>query len=497
MAARDFVGRRTLFHATSGGVLLVASTVEAVLADGTVSRELSMTTLATVASGLWSHSSETGYRAVHELPAGHMLTAEAGATPRIVRAWYPPEGAPQASGSLEDAGAELRSLLVGAVDQRLARTGPTSISLSGGWDSPAVFAAGQLALRHSAGERSLHAVSLSYPPGDPGREDELIARILEPFGASTSWIDVDSVPVLHDAAGGAARRDVPFAHAYEHWNRELARGARRTGAHIMLDGAGGDQLFQVSGIYLADLFRTLRWRDLRHEFRLAGGRGPHALYRAAIRPALPNSVTGLIARLRGTVAPPHYLDRRPPPWIRAAFLREHGVLEREDASRPSLPHTSHVVAEAHAFLVFPYFARVMGCVSALARNEGVEMRSPLLDERIVRFAVPRPWHERVHRGETKRTLRAAMRGVLPDDVLAPRARRTGVTSAYLVRRLRTDAAPYLRSMTAGSHLAALGLLDPARFRLAWEHFLAHEDDELAGRLFLTLQTELWLRARSP
>lgn len=509
-AARDFAGRRTLFHARAGETLLIASTVAGLLADTRVPREMSMTTLATVAAGMWLHSHETGYRGIDELPAGHTLVATVDGDVRIDRFWQPPSEHVRGRESLADASAQLRELLVRAVDERMSPSGATAVSLSGGWDSPAVYGAARLALGQVAGVfgasvpsasshngRSIRAVSISYPEGDPGREDEIIRDIVAGNSSfcAPEWIDVDTVPMFRDAERAAAARDEPFGHAYEEWNRELSRGARRVGARVILDGSGGDQLFQVSSVYLTDLLRGGHWLELARQWPTSGGKGWRQFYRGVVRPALPPALNRLVARARGMKPAPHYLDRNPPFWFRRQFLDEHGVMEREIAARPRPTAASHVIAEAHAFLLFPYFPRIMRLLAGFAVEEGVELRAPLMDERIVRFAVPRPWHERVKGKETKLTLRGAMRGVLPDSVLAPRPHRTGVTSAYFVRQVTGPGRPYFEAMLNDSRLADVGMIDPARLRRAWEAMLANPNDTLGALLHSTLQAELWLRGR--
>lgn len=499
-AARDFTGHRTLFHARAGGALLIASTIAGVLADPRVPRDLSMVTIATVAAGMWLHSHGTGYRAIDELPAGHTLTASRPDDTRIERYWEPPSAHMRGRESLADASAQLRELLVRAVDERMSPDGATAVSLSGGWDSPAVFGAGQLVLQNpdrARNGRSLHAVSISYPEGDPGREDEIIRDIVAPWDCAPQWIDVDAVPMFRDAPDAAAGRDEPFGHAYEEWNRELSRGARRAGARVILDGSGGDQLFQVSSVYLTDLLRSGRWIELARQWPTSGGKGWRQFYRGVVRPALPPAINHLVARTRGMQPAPHYLDRKPPFWFQRRFLDEHGVLELEAGSRPRFNAATHVMAETHAFLLFPYFPRIMRLLAGFAVEEGVELRAPLMDERIVRFAIPRPWHERAHGRETKLALRGAMRGVLPDAVLAPRPHRTGVTSAYFVRQVTGPGRPYFEAMLDDSRLASIGMIDPARLRRAWDRMLANPNDALGALLHSTLQAELWLRSRMP
>ena len=213
-----------------------------------------------------------------------------------------------------------------------------------------------------------------------------------------------------------------------------------------------------------------------------------------MRPALPPALSRTIARLRGHRAPRHHLERQPSWWVTEAILAQGGVLAREDAALPDLPRSSRVLAEAHAYLRFPFFGRIVGQLRAFALAEGVELRSPLLDDRVMRFAVRRPWSERSDGTETKVLLRRAMRGLVPDALLAPRPHRTGITSAYFLRQLRGPARPHIEEALRDPLLATLGVIDAARLRAAWAHVLEADDDDLGARVFFTVQAEWWARA---
>ncbi|MGI9042049.1 MAG: hypothetical protein ACR2HK_13300, partial [Gemmatimonadales bacterium] len=92
--------------------------------------------------------------------------------------------------------------------------------------------------------------------------------------------------------------------------------------------------------------------------------------------------------------------------------------------------------------------------------------------------------------------RGAMRGLLPDEVLAPRAQRTGVTSGYLMRSLQETFAPYITGVFDGPLcLADLGIVDGAALRRRWSEYLRRGGEDLAVNLLLTLHAELWLRGR--
>ena len=114
---------------------------------------------------------------------------------------------------------------------------------------------------------------------------------------------------------------------------------------------------------------------------------------------------------------------------------------------------------------------------------------------VVTFAAPRPHWERRTGRDTKRLLRRAMRGLLPEQVLAPRPAPTGHIVNHFVTAMRDRCPELLRAVGDGSVLAELGLIQPDELQRSCRGYLHHGDDDVAQALFATLHTELWLRAR--
>lgn len=122
----------------------------------------------------------------------------------------------------------------------------------------------------------------------------------------------------------------------------------------------------------------------------------------------------------------------------------------------------------------------------------------MYDRRLIEFMARRPRADRFAGGETKRLLRRAMQGVLPEEHLAPRKARTGLPSAYL-HRVRLAALPaWLDSLGNTLHLSKLGLVREAGLRQAMQRFLRNPawEGRLGGQLFNILAAEFWIRTHS-
>lgn len=498
--ARDFGGKRPLYFADLGQSFAAASSIETLGELPGCRMELDYASIAADAAGLFAASGETGYRGIASLRAGSSLEWRRGVT-RVDAHWDPPAVRDDAAVSFEEGAEELRRLLSRATVERMPADGPTSVWLSGGWDSTAVFASGELALRTRDRAEHLRPVSISFPTDDPGHEDELIAAAARHWGSAVHWLDIGDIPLFDRPMARARQRGDPFAHGFESGNRALAAGSRAVGARVALDGVGGDQLFQVSNVYMADLFWTGQWGALRREWRDTGmaGAGFREFFRTAVQPRLPHPVAELAGLLRGTHPLRHYLERGPPGWLAPRFVREHQLVAAERRAVASRSNTRGLDAagyETHWYLTYPYFPRVFSATASIALAEGVELRSPLYDGRVLQFAATRPRAERSTGRETKRLLRQSMRGILPDDVLAPRPGRTGLASGYFDRGMRRTHAAFLGSLIRPDMcLAEAGIVDPAALQRGWDRYLSDGAGDLAVNLFFTLQAEMWLRTR--
>lgn len=508
LLARGGDGSRPLCYAEAGEGLLAASTPGGLLAHPRCPGSLDLEGVAAIAAGLWCGADSTGYRAIKLLPPHHTLEWSPGKGARLLRHWLPPLGREPDRLSFDEAAEELRELLVDAAGRRLDPEGTTAVWMSGGVDSPAVFGAGQEWIRRRrarAGDGardpahpppSLEPVSMSYPPGDPGREDERITAVARRWRTPVRWVSIRDIPLLpRDPGAWATARDDPFLHPFEGWNRALARTAREAGARAAFTGFGGDQLFHLSPVHLADLFREGRWGTLLREWRRAEVRGGSDFLRWAVLPGLPPWLAGALRRLGKGRLPGPYLEEAPPPWFRADFFRRHGLRERDRTWVEGRWSSRASGNELGFYLESPFFSRVLTTAAGLALEEGVELRSPLYDRRIIAFACRRPWGHLRRGGENKRILRAAMTGFLPLDLLLPRQGPAGVTGGYLQRELVRDGDAFVAPLLESPLLAELGIVDPSLLKAAWKRYREGGGGSAAIRLLLTFQAELWLRSR--
>ena len=487
-AARDFMGRRPLYYAHIGTSLVIASSVAAILEHPSVPRELDLVALAEIVAVSLAGHNRTPYRAVEALPAASSLESDGAGTPEVSAHWQFPVDESGATQSFDDAVEELRALLESAIVERRAPEGQTAIWLSGGYDSPVIYGIGNNALDRRGLDR-LRPISVSYPPNDPAYEDELIEQITQFWNTTPTWLSIDDMPLLANASQYAATGDIPFQHAFENWLQTLLDAARAQGSRVVLYGDGGDQLFAVSNVFLRDLFSGFRWRELRREWRAFGGGGARALWGSTVRPALVESLNAF----RGNEHP----EFSPPGWLHREFVRRHQLETRQFRAEATLSKgkAGRAGTETRRSLENPIIPRVFASLSSMALEHSVELRAPLLDRRIVDFALRRPRAERSSAGAVKHLLRQAGAGNLPPSILAPRPAKTGVLTKYFADGFRADPHGLVSDVFAKPILADLGVVDAASLQQAWRDYQRTASGN-GVCLYVCFQTELWLRARS-
>lgn len=489
---RDFTGGRPLFHAAPRqGGLVAASSVDLLLSVPGVNAALNANVLAQSAAWIFKPEPRTVYLGVQRVPPGGTLSLD-GASGRehARRDWQPPifERSGTAT-SFDDAADELRALLGRAVRERLSATDRTAVWMSGGYDSTAVFAAGR-----DVGARDLLPVSVSYPEGDTGREDEAIEIVAQRWASDVRWLRSTDVDLFARLEASAAASDEPFVHLYADFNAALAQASADAGARVALGGYGGDQLFWASNVYLADLLLGGRLRSVASEARrLRLGLG--GVMEWIVRPLLPASALAVLRTIDGGgdrwLRP---LEKRVPAFIAADAAREAGLAGAFHRAHPRRAGESRSAYDAYFSLANPFYGRVLETVGSVARENGVDYRSPLCDRRIVEFAATRPRWERASGGQQKRLLRHAMRPLLPASILAPRPYKTGTAKDLFASSARRWLPPLLARMCRQPLLGDLGVLDVDAFRRACDDFTVRGDALAAGALIPALQTELWLHA---
>ena len=491
--ARDFGGKRSLMYSiTSDGTLVVASSANAVIAGPNVSAEYDLREVAAAAAGLYGVAGTTAFLHVRNVPHGATIVHADGRTSVAHEYELPPFSAGWEDEQSADAAAELRYLIEAASLERLPSSGIATVLMSGGWDSTAVFGAAMSGLEREARDLSLVPVTMRYPADDRGNEDEYVNAVSQHWRTPVRFTEVDNIPLVLDDVR-VSMRDDPLPQQFEGMMHHMAGITSELGARIALDGFGGDQLFLVSsGAVLADHFFQARWWRLWQSLRLWGRRAPNAFAEHCLHPYLSREILDLIGLVVGSHVPTSG-ERHIPPWI----VPSNSVRELAQPCFPRLVGESASAWESRLGVMNPLLDRIPSWNHVAAGEAGAQFRSPLFDRRVIEFTARRPLSDRGGGPDSKVLLRRAMRGLLPDSVLAARSTKTGTTIDYFRRSFQTAGPARLRSMFAAgqSRLERLGILDQSSIQRAISRYETTGSHAAGVALHITSEVERWLALR--
>ena len=404
--ARDHAGVRPLYYCQHPDGFVFASAVEPVLAAPGVSGALDEATVAAYLTGTgWNSTTRTFFRDVRKLPPGHTLAIEGDQRGVHIERYWRPEQTPAARPASDDEYAEeFLALLRAAVKARL-RGGPVGVHLSGGLDSSSIAVLAARELRRQARPPPLAfswlpAFGEVPPTAKHAAEYRLIAAVCQQ----------EDLRVFHQALSvgdilAILRRDGALPGVQVQMNEEAVQHcAAAQGVRVLLSGWGGDEGVSFNGRgFHQQLLLGGRWRRLAAECR-ATSRPFRTLADVALSIAHPGFRARLIGWRRG-VAP-----RRRRWLVEPNFARRAKALPVESFRPIGVRHAQlRLLRSGHLC------QRIEGWAASGAPH-GIEYRYPLLDRRLLEFALSLP-PEQFRRGQwTRWLMRHALSALLPAEV---------------------------------------------------------------------------------
>lgn len=411
ICARDAMGVRPFFFRhRPGEVFAFASLVSGLHAGGFATRELDEDFLLSPLAGPYLGPERSLFRGVERLAPGGLLQVSAERVDRRRHWQLDPASAGRRIIGPEAAAEELAALVTEAVRCRLPPAGPVAAHLSGGLDSSALTILAARMLR--AQGRSLFGYSfLPNPVGSddlPGERPYVEAALRQE--PDIVWTPIH---VTDPAAYVLPAMDPDTALPRDPSSPELQifSDAAARGAGILLSGWGGDEGATFNGRgALAEALLAGHWRTLAGEIRALSasrGRSPLDVLRGEVLPyLLPEGMRSVVRRLRG---------RPPPPRASAEAMLWPDMIARMSAIRLLLG--ADAVANRLSLLNGRHLAHRAEGWAQMAARHGLAVTFPMLDRRVVAFALSLPSRLFYRGGWPRRVFRDAMADVLPAEIL--------------------------------------------------------------------------------
>jgi asparagine synthase (glutamine-hydrolysing) len=427
--ARDRLGKKPLFYAQRGAALLFGSEIKAILAaDPSLAEPDADSLLPYLQYGVVPEP-RTMFRHVRKLPPAHWLVYEGGET-KVAPYWRlefvdDEASAPSRAQIVE----ELDRLLEEAVRIRLMSEVPLGIFLSGGLDSATI-----VAYAHKAGLHPIKTFTIGFDrrQWDESADAEVVARHFRTDHHVLTLREQALTDRLPDTVLTLVRHfDEPFGDSSALPTYFVSKLAREH-VTVILSGDGGDELFAgytaYKGLRFAQHYqRVPRWLGRRHfpDIVQQGARWlPSGRRYGAQRIArlLRDSELPFASRffLKGSLCRPDVLRQVLTPDAAVRLTRPALSLFADDVARAVQSDMSDVNKASYLGLRLGLAEDMLVKVDRMSMAHSLEVRSPLLDHRLVEFATRLPSSMKLRGWETKAILRDTVRRYLPPATMRKR-----------------------------------------------------------------------------
>jgi asparagine synthase (glutamine-hydrolysing) len=496
LLARDRVGKKPLFYFARNNGFFFGSEIKSLLASGEVPTQPDAVALHHYLTYLYFPPPHTAFKGICKLPPATILTLEVDGDNRLVQRqrlfWDPVEAVGAARKfSHHEAIERTRELMDEAVRIRLMSDVPLGVFLSGGLDSGSIAA---FAAKNSP--RPVKTFSIGFRNSKQFDEVELANEVARKFGTDHHVLQVDAQCTAHIETV-VRHFDEPFGNPTAILEYILTKHMREH-VTVALSGDGGDEAFggyvRYGGAWLAGKYRGLP------SFLTRG-------FIARISHALRDDTSGQHASRRVR----EFLDSA---WMtqEEMYLRWIGYFSEEDKRELYTPEFATQVGgcDSGDFLrgLFRRGASLeplnrLGYVdlaSFLSGNcleyadrmsmaNSLEVRCPFTDHHVLEFGLAIPFRWKYRLGNTKRIVREAMRGILPEKIL--RNRKMGFNPP-LPEWINRELKPLIDQMLSRDEIKRRGMFRPeAVERLLREHSEGKRDNAL--KIWGLVMLEAWQR----
>ena len=476
LLARDRIGIKPLYFGVVGGRLLFASELKSILELQDVERELNWSAVAHLFTFLTTPPAESIIAGIHKLEPGHLLMAGPGRTPVIERYWQP-EFVPEYGRDEDYFVNGVRELLAESVELHMVSDVPVGAFLSGGIDSSAVVAAAA-----TLSQSPLQTFSIGFK--EPSyNELEYAAVVAAKF--STDHHELTLGPdALEHMKNLAWHLDEPFGDCSA-IPTYMVSGLAAQHVKVVLSGDGGDELFGGYDKYVVEQ-RERRARPLpavaRSLLGSIGGRMPEGMRGRNF--LLHHSLSGARRYLDATTLFRHDEMQK---LFRPEFSKMLSPMEPWRSRASCLESGGHWLSNLQRLDINTYLPLdILTKVDRMSMAHSIETRVPLLDHKLVEFALTIPPEMNLRGGTTKYVLKQAMKGILPERIINRPKQGFAVPLGYW---FRGKLGSYVRELLLGERSRSRGF-----FNLPYIESLVarHERGQnLDLQLWTLVSFELW------
>ena len=497
---RDRMGEKPLYVGQFDGIIAFGSELKSIRSLPGLRLDVDPVAIADVLERGYIRGSRTIYKGVTKVEPGALVCVEReknGYKSELVRYWSVAKvrAATNAESDLSDdsrpnAADKLDALLREVIADEMIADVPVGAFLSGGIDSSLV-----VALMQQVSSRPVRTFTVGFDDASVD-ESEHAKVVAAHLGTQHTAIRLSAAAALDVVGRLPAIFDEPFADPSELPTLMICEATRKH-VTVALSGDGGDELFGGYSQYLGEdsIGKAIRRVPAIARGAVAAGAGvlPDAAWRAVLSGDTwaPNARARVVRAMR-TPGSASIHEGLLSNWADPASImaERHGASVQERELEVSWPETTSYQEAQMEYDMQTYLPDdILVKVDRSAMSVSLETRAPLLDHRVVEFALKQPLVHKISEGTGKTLLRDVLHRYLPAKMWdRPKQGFTIPLASWLRAELREWGEEMLRADQLLSEW-----FRPEKVKSLWE---AHQGGENhADRLWRILLVMQWLRAQ--
>ncbi len=411
--SRDRIGVKPFHYYHDGDHFLFGSEIKQLLCFPFVSKQINERAVYEyLTHGVLNYCEESFFANIYQLLQGHNLVLDLAKFSLTLTRYYQPHFRIDNRITFTEAAEEFRRLLTDSVRLRLRSDVEVGSCLSGGLDSSSIVCLMHQLLKREE-KSSVQRTFSSHFHEKEANELEFMKAVIQATGVRAGFTYPTPGEFLHDMERLVWHQDEPFGSTsiFAQWS--VFRLVHEHGVKVMLDGQGADELLAgyipLAYHFFQELqakrqYGRLLWEMVRHiQFN------PKTFYDSLSCSRLDRFFGWL--NIRNTKRPS--MD-----WISAKLVERYTDVSRYGSYLQIKPFGEQENL-SNILYQLTFHTNLQQLLRYEDRNSmafSVESRVPYLDYRLVEFVFSLPAGFKIRNGYTKRVLRDAMAGTIPDKI---------------------------------------------------------------------------------
>ncbi len=441
-AARDIIGITPLYYTIAEGKVYLETDMGRLFTKSALAPEPDMQTMHQIVHYQAIAYERTMYRGVFRVPPGHYMKILANGTYKIERYWKPEEIEQNEALDEEEAVETFQKLFDDAIFSRIDNIDRTGFELSGGLDSSSVVSW----VKQRYPKKRIKAFSMSFQSLKECDEIQYAQAVKNKYDIDLYCAQTDKMDYKTEYSLKKNYDMHPYWPIFITYTMgfSIVEQVCRNGLNTVLTGQGGDNILAGNPFILYDLFVTRQFKRLYQELRYVPQ--PHKkLIHYVLYPMIGEKNLNRLRNAVRTIRRGSFTkktDSCQVPKVEELYECYDGKSYAFKAELAGVLHSSlSVLLESSYYTV-------------AEKYYGIRFRHPFFDRQLIEFALSLPMHMKYSAGFSKRLLRVAMKGILPEEI----RQRDDKAQFTDVLKQQIDALD-IRALFENAYLAKLGIME--------------------------------------